>query len=153
MKNNKQRFALFFGTVLLATWGGVYAESDPDNIIKYRRNVMKALGGHMGATAQIVRGKVAYGDHLAFHAESIEAISRRVGEMFPEDSDFGETKAKEAIWEKPDEFEEAVEKAEMAAAAYLAAAGGSDQAAIGTAFRSLSDACKGCHKKFREKDD
>ncbi len=106
----------------------------------------------MGASAQIVRGKVDYQDHLLFHAESIEALSRRVSELFPDGSDFGETGAKEVIWEKWDDFQEAARKGRQAAADYLAAVKSGDKAAIGKSFRALADACKKCHKKFREED-
>ena len=132
---------------------GSAAESDPENVIKYRQGAMSALGGHMSASAQIVRGKVDYGDHLLFHAEAIEAISRRVSALFPEGSDFGETDAKEAVWEKWDEFQTAARKAQQAAGDYLVAVKGGDKAVVGKAFRSLADACKQCHKKFREEDD
>ena len=32
--------------------------SEAENYIKYRQAMMKAIGGHMGAASQIVRGKV-----------------------------------------------------------------------------------------------
>ena len=134
---NSPRLSLCGAALLLSTWCGAYADAEPENVIKYRQNTMKALGGHMGATAQIVRGKVDYRNHLVFHAESIEAISRRVGELFPEGSDFGETKAKEAVWEKPEEFKKATKKAENAAADYLVAARNGDKTAIRESFRSL----------------
>ncbi len=151
-KQKKQWLGLCMSGCLLATGNAAHAESDPDNIIKYRKHNMKALGAHMGATAQIVRGKVPYRDHLVFHAESIDVISRRVVEMFPEGSDFGDTKAKEAVWDKHEAFNKASKEAEKSAAEYLEAARSGDQAAIQKSFRSLSNACKGCHKKFREKD-
>ena len=141
------------GALLVGMAGGVTAESDPENVIKYRQGSMSALGGHMSASAQIVRGKVNYGDHLLFHAEAIEAISRRVSELFPEGSDFGETEAKAEIWEQWDEFQTVSRKAQQAAGDYLVAVKGGDKAVIGKSFRSLADACKQCHKKFREQDE
>ena len=43
---------------------------DSEEVIKYRKNVMKSLGGHMGASAGIVRGKVAFNDQLKMHAQA-----------------------------------------------------------------------------------
>ncbi len=151
-KNDRKWRAWCVGAVLAVMGSAVSAESEPENVIKYRQGAMSALGGHMGASAQIVRGKVDYWSHLQFHAESIEAISRRVSELFPEGSDFGETGAKEVIWEEWDDFQEAARKGERAANDYLTAVKGGDKAAIGKSFRALADACKKCHKKFREED-
>ncbi len=153
MQENDRRWRGFcVGAVLAAMGSAASAESDPENVIKYRQGAMGALGGHMGASAQIVRGKVDYHDHLLFHAESIEALSRRVSELFPEGSDFGETDAKEVIWEKWDDFQEAARRGGQAASDYLAAVQNGVKAAIGKSFRALADACKKCHKKFREED-
>ena len=151
--NNRRWPALSLGVMLMVVTGVVPAESEPENVIRYRQGAMSALGGHMGASAQIVRGKVGYGDHLLFHAEAIEAVSRRVSEMFPEGSDFGETDAKELVWEKWEEFQKLARKGEQAAGDYLVAVKGGDKAVIGKSFRSLADACKQCHKKFREQEE
>ncbi len=149
----KRWYAGYAAALLAIMAGGTHAEADPENLIKYRQGAMSALGGHMSASAQIVRGKVGYGGHLLFHAEAIHAISGRVAEMFPEGSDFGETDAREAVWEKPDDFQEAARNGGKAADDYLVAVKGGDKAAIGRSFRSLADACKQCHKKFREQDE
>ena len=138
---------------LLVACGVAGAEADSENIIKYRRSTMKAMGGHMGAMAQIVRAKVDYKDHLALHSESVAAISKTVLELFPEGSDFGDTRAKEEIWEKWDTFQKAADEAQEASGEFVEAVKGGDDATIGRSFRSLTDTCKNCHKKFREKED
>jgi len=153
-KTDKSRLCQLGALVLLlGTLGTVLAEADPESVIKYRRASMKSLGGHMGAMAQIVRGRVDYRDQLVPHAEAVAAVSKTTLKLFPEGSDFGETRAKEAVWEKWAAFEKAAGKAEKAAADFLATAKGADQAAVGKAFKALSDACKGCHKSFREKEE
>lgn len=125
--------------------------AEPEDIIKYRKAVMKSQAGHMGAAARIVKGKVAFADDLLYHAEALDASSKTAKNLFPPDSDFGETRAKPAVWEKRAAFEEAAEKAEQAAAAFLAAVKANDTGALAQKFSALSDGCKGCHKKFREK--
>ncbi len=144
------------GTLLVhlfaAASGPVWAE-DAENYIKYRQNYMKALGGHMGSAAQIVRGKVSPEGQLLVHAEAIEALSKGITPLFPEGSDFGETEAKEEIWQKWEEFETAAGDSAMAATAFREAVASGDSAAAGEPFRALSDACKGCHKKFRVEEE
>ncbi len=138
--------------VLMGVSGAASGEADSEAIIKYRRGSMKALGGHMGAMAQIVRGKVDYQGQLPIHADCVAAICGVLVDLFPQGSDFGDTRAKEAVWEKWDAFQNASTKSAKAAEAFAEAVRGGDNGTINRAFRALSDACKNCHKKFREKE-
>jgi cytochrome c556 len=128
------------------------AGADAEEMIKYRQAAMKSLGGHMGAMAQIVRGKVPFSAHMGGHAAAVAAVSREITPLFPEGSDFGETDALPEIWKKRAEFEKAAAGASKAADALVAAVKGGDKAAIGTAFDDVGKACKGCHDEFRKKD-
>lgn len=121
-------------------------------MVKYRQAVMKALAGHMGSSAAIVKGEVANKDHLVGHAEAIAAMGNMAKDMFPADSkDVGETKALAAVWDKPEDFAKAVAAFETASAGFAEAAGSGDMAAIGAAFGKLGQSCGGCHKPFRGK--
>jgi hypothetical protein len=44
--------------------------AEPEDIIKYRKNVMKAIGGLTSAAGAIVEGKVDYKRQLPEHARS-----------------------------------------------------------------------------------
>lgn len=127
--------------------------AEPQDIIKYRQAVMKSQGGHMGAAAQIIKGKVDFGSDLQYHATALAASSTGLAKLFPKGSDFGETRAKTEIWTNAAEFEKASKDAENKASAFLAAAKSNDTAAIAKTFGDLSETCKGCHKKFREKKE
>jgi len=126
---------------------------ESEEIIKYREAVMKSQAGHMGAIAQIVRGKVDYTQDLKYHAEALKASMDTISNLFPEGSDFGVTRALPAIWEKRPEFDKAAKDAEAAAADFLKAVESGDKSAIGDRFAALADACKGCHKDFREEKE
>ena len=120
--------------------------------VKYRQAVMKALGGHMGSVAAIVKGEVANKDHLAGHAQAIAALGKMTKDIFPADSNnVGGTKALAAVWDKPDDFAKAVAAFETASAGFADAAGGGDMAAVGAALGQLGQSCGGCHKPFRGK--
>lgn len=136
----------FLGLGVLAT-----PASADEAAIKYRQGVMKALGGHMGSVAAIVKGKVAHKGHLAGHADAIAAIGKMTGDIFPKDSGMGKTGALPAIWEKPDDFAQAVAAFEDASVQFAMAANGGDMGAIGAALGGLGKSCGGCHKPFREK--
>ncbi|MHA1598971.1 MAG: c-type cytochrome [Alphaproteobacteria bacterium] len=119
--------------------------------IKFRKTVMKAVGGSMGGMASVLRGQAPANLAVPL-AESMSQLARVVPHVFPEGSDFGETTVTEAIWEKPAEFKKAVDAFTTAAAAMPAAAGkGGD--AFGAAFGALGKTCKGCHENFRKKKE
>jgi len=147
----KMIFALI--TVALATAFVSAQAEEPENYIKYRQAVMKAIGGHTGAASQIVRGKVSQQADLVMHAEALAGLSAHITRLFPEGSDFGETKAKEEIWSQWDKFEQAADEAKKATAAFAAATAGGDAEQIAGAFKDVGKSCKGCHKDFRVKDD
>ena len=125
--------------------------AEPEDLIKYRQAVMKSQAGHMSAAVRIIKGKVDFGSDLPYHASALAASTADLSKLFPKDSDFGVTRAKPEIWTDGTEFEKASNEAEKAANAFLAAVKSNDQAAVTTTFGDLAEACKGCHKKFREK--
>ena len=107
----------------------------------------------MGAMSQIVRGNIKMKGELIKHAKAMDAVIGSIPRLFPEGSDFGETDAKEVIWDKWKEFETAAKKAAKASAKYLKAVAGGNKDTIVNEFLSLADTCKGCHKKFRKKKE
>lgn len=130
-----------------------WTQDDPESWIKYRQGSMKALGGHMAASAQLVRGKVAVEGHLTMHAQAIADITRDLLALFPEGSDFGETDAKESIWSEWDRFQELAEDSARAADELLQTVNAGDGGATGEAFKALGETCKACHKDFRLEEE
>ena len=145
-------FRIALGAAILSFSSGVLAE-EPENYIKYRQAMMKAIAGHTSAASQIVRGKVAPDGDLVIHASALAELSRNIPRLFPEGSDFGETGAKDAVWEDWAGFEKAAEAARTATADFAAAAAGGDPRQIANAFKAVGKSCKGCHKDFRQKDE
>ena len=70
-----------------------------EGIIKYRKNVMKSTGGHMGAIVDILKNGLPLTAHIVDHAHSINKNNKMTLEMFPKGSGLGDTKAKSTIWE------------------------------------------------------
>ena len=138
---------LVFAAAVFA--GSAFAAED--SAIKYRKSVMKALGGHMGAAASIVKGEVGARHHLVAHAAAMSSIARMTGELFPKGSDKGDTRALPVIWEQPQDFAETVQALETATGELVAAARSGDGNEIKNAFATTGKACGGCHKKFRKK--
>jgi cytochrome c556 len=149
--------------LLAITTGGALAAGNVDGMIKYRQNVMTALGGHVGAIDRILRGQVPMRDQLKLHSEAAAKIATTIPTLFPLDTvppeaEFAgatvETKAKAAIADKPEDFKKAAKAAQTATADFLKVVNsGGDDAALAKSFKTLGKACKSCHTDFRKKED
>ncbi|MDX1604650.1 MAG: cytochrome c [Candidatus Competibacterales bacterium] len=136
------------GALLLGLSAPLHA-AEPEDLIKYRQSTMKSLGGHMSAIVAIMREQVDYRDHLTTHSEGLAATSQLVRDVFPPASARGETDAKQAIWDQPEKFAEAVQRLETAAAGFRDAV--ANDGDTGEALKALGSACKNCHDDFRVK--
>lgn len=136
--------ALIAAAALVAALPAVASEGDMD----YRHHTMEAIGGHMQALGDILRGKVDHVDHLPVHAAALASLAEITPTLFPAGSG-GETDALPAIWENPEDFAERLEAFKEAATSLRAAAEtGGD---ITAATRKLGQACRGCHDSYRRK--
>ena len=147
---HKYLVSLFAALIVTAT--STHAE-EPENYIKYRKAMMTALGGHMAAASQIVRGKVSPEGDLAMHAQAMSELTVNLTRLFPKGSDFGETKAKAEIWENWEKFEKAAMDAKNATAKFAETVAGGDENAIAAAHKDVGKGCKACHEDFREEDE
>jgi cytochrome c556 len=141
--------------ILIACAGlfaGAALAAEPEDIIKYRQSVMKANGGHMAATNAILQGKVDYKNQLGDHVKALVAINKDVAALFPKDSDFGDTKALDAVWQKRADFEKRAKDAQQKSAALAKAVAAGDSKSYTARFKELNDACKACHKDFRKEE-
>ncbi len=128
------------------------AQEEEEGIIKHRQAVMSAVGGHMGAMAAILKGKVKFTGDLKTHARAMADLAKIAARVFPEGSDFGETRALPKIWDKPKEFKKVLDAFGAESAKLAKIADGGDVKAFGDQFKALGkNACATCHKAFREK--
>lgn len=139
---------------LAAGIGAASAADESANVIKYRQNVMRSIGGHMGAISGVVKGEVSYGSHVAAHAESVAATSQLIVDMFPQGSLTGaETAAKPEIWQDWDDFRQKASDLQTAASNLAQVANSGDMSGLEAAFGEVGKACGGCHRPFRIKRD
>lgn len=144
-------FALALGASALVA-GQALAVDEAANVIKYRQNVMKSIGGHVGAISAVVKGEVSFTGDVAAHARGIAAMSQVVPHIFPKGTDSAmhqETRALPAIWEDMGKFDAAVKAFQDASANLVKVAEAGDPAAFGGALGELGKACGGCHKPYR----
>ncbi len=123
--------------------------ADPDDMIKYRKNVMNANGGLMGASNALLQNKVGFGGQVAAYAKALEALNRDLPSLFPAGTNGGDTDAHPDVWSKRAEFERRAKDTQAKAAVFAKAAAAND-GKLAEKFKDLSDACKSCHKDFRK---
>jgi cytochrome c556 len=129
-------------------------EGPYDKEIQYRQALMKSIGGHVGATAALVSGRIAAPGHMKVHAAAIAGVSDDIQKFFPKDSTDEDSAAKPEIWKDWADFEKKAQDMHDAAVAYNRVVQADGSAAdVRTAFKSLADSCKACHEDYRRKED
>ncbi len=126
------------------------AETTAEDAYSYRESVMTSLRGHIGAASAIVRGLVSDDGFLLDHAQGLATGVAEIHRLFPAGSAVEDSEALPVIWEKPEEFDAAILRAEEATEAFRkAVADGAGSEAIGAAFRDVGMSCRNCHDNFR----
>lgn len=136
----------------IVTGLGLTAATAADEPQVVRQEMMKKVGGAMGAIGAIVKGE------KPFDAEVVKAslttmaeVSKDFPNHFPAGSETGfETEATAKIWETPDDFKAKSAELAKVAEAQLAAMP-TDQASTGAAMKALGATCSSCHETYRVK--
>ncbi|MBT5701647.1 MAG: cytochrome c [Pseudomonadales bacterium] len=137
------------GVLVLACLGvGQFALADGAAETKYRKSVMKSIGGHMSSMGTILKNQI-HMDDLVIHARGLAGLADIAPEVFPEGSNTKKSKALPAVWENPEEFSQAMDRFIDAAEGMASAAGTEDMSEIGPAIQALGGSCKGCHDDFK----
>ena len=83
-------FRFFVLPLVLLVLGALPAQAQEEGPIKYRKAVMKAVGGHMGAMAGILKGQIKGSKkELEIHAHAMQGLASIAPGIFLEGSDFG----------------------------------------------------------------
>lgn len=147
------KFRSLVAAAVIAT-GGIYAAQAADEPQVVRQEMMKKVGGAVGASAKMAKGEVAY-DAVAAKAamETIAEVMATYPDLFPAGSEEGfETEAKAEIWQNMDDFKAKSAKLQMEAAA-IAASAPADVDAFRAAFGPLTQNCGACHELYRVKKE
>ena len=125
-------------------------EDSSENVIKYRQYVMNAMSNHFKALKFLATGRITQPDQWLPHARSMVDMANMIESAFPPESDFGDTEAKEEIWENKGDFNQKALKLIKASEAMvkLIEANGHDK--VLEQIKEVSNTCKACHKKYRE---
>ena len=148
---------IFISTLVLSSFLSqiAYAENTED-VIKYRKNIMKAIGNHISIIAANLKGKVSISEDILPHSKSIllTLSSINISKTFPENSGLNNssnTKSLEKIWTEKDLFSNAMKESVQKAENLVLAAESGDKKNIAKNLGALGKTCGSCHNKFRKK--
>lgn len=144
---NKRSFAavVFAGLLSVGGVGPIFAQdmlSGADAIAK-RQELMKANGGILKALGGMS------GEEAVTAGQTLVDNFAALADLWPEDSQTGDTKVLPNIWTDSEGFMTAFLNASTAAAGVLAAAQSGDAAALGSAAKTLGGTCGACHQTYR----
>jgi cytochrome c556 len=134
--------------VIVTLSASAHGNKEHNEDIKYRTNIMSIIGGHMGAIAAIVKGKVPYNEELVYHAQGLAAAAPKTLPAFETKATSDNSSALPVIWVQWPEFEKAALQLEQTTAKFSTAAAAGNMADIGAALGDVGKSCKGCHDDF-----
>lgn len=119
-----------------------------------RQSYFALVGMTFGPMGDMVKGKIEWnGDQFSAWANDLATISSvSVERGFAPGSDKGKTRAKPAIWENPDDFNEKLTAFRTEAAALAVAAKTGDQATATAQFKKTGGTCKACHDNYKARN-
>ncbi len=130
------------------------SDFNPFAVIKYRQDFMQSVKVHNNSIKVIINDVVPFDQHLDMHVNALERLFAEIDSLFPQGSDFGETNAKDTIWENPEKFNKTLLKSQQALQDFKRALENSDPAARRAAFKKFgSSSCGSCHKSFKKKQN
>ena len=148
---------IFILTVVLSSFLAqlAYAEN-PEDVVKYRKNIMKAIGNHISIVAANLKGKVSINEDIVPHSKSIllTLSSINISKTFPINSGpniSSNTQSLENIWTEKDLFSNAMKDSVEKAQNLVLAAESGDKKNIAKSLGALGKTCGSCHNKFRKK--
>lgn len=118
--------------------------------VELRQAMMAVVGHNMGSMVAMIKGQDEFSaQQFMLHASSMNNMFTMLPQPFEPESFEGETKAKQAIWQNTDDFNQLMSQAAMKTKTLMDASADGDQDAIKAAFGEVGKTCKGCHKTYR----
>jgi cytochrome c556 len=149
-KSFKFRLFLLSTVALLAACGEV-EDTRPGQPVKTRQTAFKEIVKAFEPMGVMLRENRYDADKFAAHAERL--VARRDGPWshFGPDTNYPPTKATPEVWQQPEQFTKDKQAFLAATDALLAAALSKDKAQSEAAYDKVHEACKTCHKQFKER--
>lgn len=144
-------FSSLFVLLALSACSQVVEDTGPGQPVKHRQDAFKAMLRSFEPMGVMIRDKQY--DANKFAGLAAELVTRRDAPWpyFKADTNYPPTKAKAAVWERADEFEQERLKFFTATDELLAAAQSRTLEEVRPAYEKVYSSCKSCHDSFKSK--
>ncbi len=133
-----------------ATTAGFAQGSDPAQIIRERREGLKAMGAQMEAMAAIAQARGDTQPAIA-RIETLQNFFANFVERFPANTQAGETRALPAVFTDSAGFATALTNLNTQLSTLRAVAASGDAAGFAPALQATGATCGACHRAYRSR--
>lgn len=146
------KFPLFFLLTVATLAGcGEVEDTRPGQPVKHRQVAFKEIVKTFEPMGVMLRKGTYDADKFLPMAEALLAKRDGPWEHFGADTNYPPTKATPEVWKQPEEFEKNKKAFITATDALLVAAQSKDKAQVEKTYDAVHEACKTCHKQFKER--
>lgn len=153
MQPARLKFGLLAGACLLVlgACGGEVEDTRPGQPVKTRQVAFKEMLRVFEPMGKMLRTDRYEADKFAALAAELLQKQEAPWSHFGPDTNYPPTKAKAEVWQQPAKFEEEKQAFFKATAALDKAAKSRVKADVQQAYDKTYEACKSCHRTFKEK--
>ncbi|UCV29649.1 c-type cytochrome [Ferribacterium limneticum] len=146
----KPRLFLLLSAAMLAACGEV-EDTRPGQPVKQRQMAFKEMVKTFEPMGVMLREGRYEADKFAALADKLMAKRDAPWSHFGPDTHYPPTKATPEVWKQPEQFEKNKQAFITATDTLRTAAQGKDKAQVEKAYEAVHEACKTCHKQFKER--
>lgn len=128
-------------------------QAKPEEVLALRKGVFQVVRNSFGPLAGFAEGKAQLdAQRLAVLGARLEAVAPMTSEIFPAGSEKVEgSKSKAEVWTKAEDFKAKNAAFQTAAAKLAEAAKSGNAAAVKAAVGDVGKSCKACHDDYKDK--
>ena len=130
--------------------GAALAHKEATGIIAERMAAMKNMSNELKAIEGLLAGNAPFNAAAVVqHANALHENCHRTTTLFPSGSIDHHSRALPAIWERPEEFQAAMQRLHNATETFVSTAALCERAVLAAPFEQIGKICSGCHETFR----
>ena len=134
----------------LTACSGPVEDTRPGQPVKHRQEAFKAMLRSFEPMGTMLRSDRYQADEFARLATELLSLREAPWAHFTPDTNYPPTKAKAAVWERPQAFEAERQKFFELTDALALAAQTRDKASVQAAYDKVHASCKSCHTDFKK---
>lgn len=130
--------------------GGPVQDTRPGQPVKQRQEAFKAMLRSFEPMRGLLRAERFQADEFERLAARFVSVREAPWSHFGPDTNYPPTKAKAAVWERPQDFEDERRRFFELGDVLLVAAQTRDKATVQAAYDKVYASCKSCHDDFKK---